>query len=73
MKDWKNEPDSSIVCFCNNIDKKTIINSIKLGNNTLDKIRRDTKACTNGNCKIYNPSGKCCSIDILELIKLITL
>ena len=70
MKDWKNEKDTELVCYCQKIDKKTIVDSIEKGNSTLDLIREDTTACTGGNCKINNPSGKCCSGDIMELVKI---
>lgn len=70
MKDWKNADDSHIVCYCHNINKGTIVTAIKSGNNTLPKIKESTTACLGGNCKELNPSGKCCSSDILELIKI---
>lgn len=56
------------ICYCNHVTEQEIIESIKRGNDTLEKIREDTGACINGNCKINNPSGKCCSINILKLI-----
>lgn len=71
--DWKNVDDNQIVCYCHNISKETIVTEIKSGNNTLTKIKEATTACTGGNCKELNPSGKCCSSDILELIKLYTI
>lgn len=56
------------ICYCNQVTEQEIINSIIKGNDTMDKIRKDTGACINGNCKVNNPSGKCCSLDIMKLI-----
>lgn len=61
--------DSEYVCYCNKVTYKQIITSIKNGNNTLDKIRKDTGACIDGNCKINNPTGKCCSSAIIKILK----
>jgi len=52
------------------ITQKKVINSIKNDNITLKDIKIDTKACTGTECKEKNPSGKCCSKDIKELIKI---
>lgn len=60
---------SNYICYCNKITYDEIISSIKNGNNTLDKIRKDTGACMDGNCKINNPIGKCCSAVILKIFK----
>lgn len=67
---WETAVDSEIVCYCKNVDKGTIISAIKKGSHTLTEIKETTAACTGGNCKEMNPLGKCCSVDILELIKL---
>jgi len=68
----KNLKDSDFVCYCIEVDKKTIVNSIKGGNIILQSIKDDTDACTGNECKDKNPSGKCCSKDIKELIKAYT-
>ena len=70
--DWKNASNKEIVCYCQNVDKETIVTAIKSGDITLDMIRKSTTACSGGNCKELNPSGKCCSKDIQELINLYT-
>ena len=68
----ENLEDSGLVCYCIEVDKKTIVDSIKKGNITLQSIKDDTKACTGSECKVKNPSGKCCSKDIKKLIKIYT-
>jgi len=70
MIDWKQAPDAQIVCYCQGIDKKTIVQAISTGSNTLALIQAATTACTGHKCKEVNPSGKCCSEDIQTLISM---
>ncbi|MBF9017261.1 MULTISPECIES: NAD(P)H-nitrite reductase [unclassified Oceanispirochaeta] len=70
MKEWKSASDNEIVCYCKQINKKIIVDSILTGNNSLQSITEATTACSGGDCKNLNPSGKCCSADIIELIRL---
>lgn len=70
MIKWESEPDDRLVCYCIKVNKQTIVNSIKSGCGSMGKIKEDTKACTGGDCKKLNPTGKCCSKDILELIRI---
>jgi len=60
---------SPTVCYCIDVDEDTIINAIRNGADTLQKVRDITSACTGDECKEKNPSGKCCSKDIKKLIK----
>ena len=60
---------SPTVCYCIDVDEETIINAIKNGADTLQKVRDTTSACTGSECKEKNPSGKCCSKDIKKLIQ----
>jgi NAD(P)H-nitrite reductase large subunit len=70
MINWLEANDSELVCYCIEVDKKTIIDAIKNGKDTLSKIKESTKACTGSSCKDLNPSGKCCSKDVKNLIQL---
>jgi NAD(P)H-nitrite reductase large subunit len=63
------EKNDELVCYCIKVTKQTIINSIQKGNTSLLMIKKDTKACTGDRCKELNPTGKCCSGDIKELIQ----
>ncbi len=72
MNEWKEAKESELVCYCQQVDKGTIVDSIRRGNVSLNQIKEDTTACTGGKCKVLNPSGKCCSGDILKLIDLYT-
>jgi NAD(P)H-nitrite reductase large subunit len=62
--------DTDLICYCIEIDKRTIVESVQQGNITLKSIKNDTKACTGNECKEKNPSKVCCSKDIKELIKI---
>ena len=59
---------SPTICYCINIDEKTIIEAVKNGADTLKKVKESTKACTGNECKEMNPKGRCCSIEIKQLI-----
>ena len=63
---------SPIVCYCIEVDEATIVNAIHHGANSLAKVKEMTTACTGSECATKNPSGKCCSKEIKELIKLHT-
>lgn len=58
-----------IICYCKNISEETIIGAIKNGADSLDTIMAMTGACTGNACKTKNPSGKCCSSEIIKLLK----
>ena len=58
-----------IICYCLNVSEQEIIDAIRDGAKSLKDIQKATKACTGNQCKEMNPSGKCCSADILEIIK----
>jgi NAD(P)H-nitrite reductase large subunit len=70
MPNWLEADELELVCYCIEVNKKTIIEAVKNGNNTLSKIKESTNACTGSNCKDLHPSGKCCSKDIKNLIQL---
>jgi len=65
----KNMVDDIIVCYCSNVTKGEIVEAIRNGAKTLEDIRRVTSACTVGKCKELSPRKRCCSPDIIELIK----
>ena len=61
---------SPIVCYCIKVDKATIVKAINNGADSLAKVKEMTEACTGSECAELNPSGKCCSKDIKNLIVL---
>ena len=66
--DWKNAPDETIVCYCANVNKQTIVSAIQSGADSIKKIRQMTGAGGGNRCKELNPSGRCCHGDIIELL-----
>ena len=70
MKDWLKADDTDFVCYCTQVDKKTIVEAIKNGNSTLSQIKKATNASAGDQCKELNPSGECCAQDIKILIQL---
>jgi len=54
---------SKIICYCKNVTKAELEKAIEKGIKTVD-IQNMTGACTGGQCKEVNPSGRCCSEDI---------
>lgn len=67
---WTNPNEDKMICYCKEVMQNVINASIKKGNHTLEKIKEDTQACTGNECSTLNPSGKCCSRDIKNLIHL---
>jgi len=61
---------SPTICYCIDVDEATIVKAIKGEAKTLKAIKETTKACTGNECKEKNPKGRCCSVEIKELIKL---
>ena len=57
------------ICYCIDIDEETIVKAIKNGADTLSKVKETTSACTGNECKEKNPKGRCCSVEIKQLIK----
>jgi bacterioferritin-associated ferredoxin len=60
---------NKIICYCLNVSEEEIVDAIRNGAKSLKDIQKATKACTGHQCKRLNPSGKCCSADILKIIK----
>jgi bacterioferritin-associated ferredoxin len=58
-----------IICYCANVSKDEIVQSIINGAKTLDEIRKATKACTLGRCREHNPHKRCCSSEIIKILK----
>ncbi|MBN1333718.1 MAG: (2Fe-2S)-binding protein [Synergistales bacterium] len=68
---WLEKGAHETVCYCKNVSKMQILSAITIeGAKNLDDIKRITGACTGGECKVKNPSGKCCSGDIQEILDL---
>lgn len=60
-------PDQTI-CYCKQVSRVEIEKAILNGAKTLSDIQKSTGACTGNQCKVKNPSGKCCSEDINRIL-----
>ena len=58
-----------MICYCSDVSKDDIIKAIDNGATTLDEIRKATNACTVGRCAELSLRKKCCSPEILRVIK----
>jgi bacterioferritin-associated ferredoxin len=61
-------PDK-MICYCKQVTQREIEKALAMGAKTLSDIRQATDACTGNQCKELNPSGKCCSADINQIIR----
>lgn len=59
----------NIICYCKHVSEATIVQAIRDGAHTLGAIQKATGACTGNRCKELNPKGRCCSSDILSLLR----
>jgi len=57
-----------MICYCKNVTKTEIEQTVLNGAITLADIQKMTGACTGNKCKELNPSGECCSKDIKALL-----
>lgn len=61
-------PDSEFVCWCAKVTKGQILEAHKQEAKTLDDISKMTGACIKGDYKKNNPRGRCCSVEIMQLV-----
>lgn len=53
------------VCYCNHVTEQDIVNAMKNGATTVEKVIKVTGAMENSNCALNNPKGTCCYSDIV--------
>lgn len=59
-----------MVCYCANVTKGQIIQSIEEGCSTLEQLRRTIGVCPEENdCATNNPNGRCCAPEVMALLK----
>ena len=58
-----------MVCYCKNVKRSQIEKAIKEGAKSLKDIQQMTKACTGNRCSELNPKGRCCLVDVVEILK----
>ena len=62
--------DDDWICYCIEVNKKSILEAIRNGATTLKAIKEVTRACTGNECAQKNPNRRCCSKEIKQLIDL---
>ena len=50
------------------VSESTIVAAVRDGMTTLDAVREATGACTGAHCAELNPTGRCCSGEVLRII-----
>ena len=58
-----------IICYCGKVSKSTIETAILKGAKSIKDIQEVTGACVGSQCKEVNPLGRCCSTEILNMLK----
>ncbi|MGX7949525.1 (2Fe-2S)-binding protein [Oleidesulfovibrio alaskensis] len=62
--------DDALVCYCGNVTKGMILAAVANGYSTFQQLREATGVCPDTNdCANNNPSGKCCSPEVMTLLK----
>ena len=67
---WEQEPDETLVCYCSQVNKGTVVAAIRNGSSTVIAVQVATGAGVGSRCKDLNPRGRCCHPDILGLLKI---
>jgi len=62
--------DNDLICYCKEVDKKSIVKAIRNGSLSLKDVKVATSACTGSECKEKNPNRRCCSNEINQLIQI---
>ena len=57
------------ICYCLCVKESAIVKAIRKGAHTLKDVQKATRACTGNQCKELNPKGRCCSADIIAIIR----
>lgn len=61
--------NNEIICYCSNVSREQIVSAIQNGAKSMDDIRNMTSACTIANCTVMNPKKRCCSSDIMKILR----
>jgi len=61
--------EDEMICYCKKVRRSEIVEAIKNGAKNLSDIQDMTDACTGDQCETLNPKGRCCSFEIIEILK----
>ena len=67
-QDILDAPAEELVCYCGNVTKGQIIESIRQGERDLPALKAKTGALGE-DCAKKNPRGRCCTPEIVKLLK----
>jgi bacterioferritin-associated ferredoxin len=68
LLNWKDVPVTRNICYCKNVTKKEIIQAINEGAKSIGDVTAMTGACGGDRCELLNPSRRCCSADVQEML-----
>lgn len=69
LKAIDEELPDPMICYCKGVRRSAILNALKQGVKTFKDIQELTGASTGNECEIKNPTGKCCSAFIVDIMK----
>lgn len=59
-----------LVCYCEGVSRQEIVEAIQKGASSVREVAEATGACQGAQrCEELNPKGRCCAIDILEILQ----
>ncbi|NJD01030.1 MAG: (2Fe-2S)-binding protein [Ruminiclostridium sp.] len=67
---FKEKNPDRLICYCSKVTARQIKDVVSGDNKagTVDEVSKLTNAMKQSNCKINNPSGRCCSKGIQSII-----
>ncbi|MDF2698550.1 MAG: hypothetical protein K0Q49_106 [Haloplasmataceae bacterium] len=68
---YKKDANPKTICYCSKVTEEEIIDAIKTKNcKTVKEVVANTNAMKISNCVVNSPTGKCCSRQINDLLKI---
>lgn len=69
LKALNGEQANPMICYCKGVRKDAIVAALKAGAKTFREVKSATGASTGDECDAKNPTGKCCSPFVMEIIR----
>lgn len=67
---FKRDANPRYICYCNKVTVEQVVDAVKnKGAKTLGDLVKLTGVMRNGDCERQNPTGKCCSTAIMQVVK----
>lgn len=62
--------DDTFICYCGGVNKKTLLEAIASGHNTVEKLKIAAGICPDdSDCERNNPLGRCCLAEVNALLR----